>query len=182
MGVRQKEGSRPGPGGRCHEPNGYPIPRTLHMALTGLRDLSVIETPPRKYPINTYVMEYNPDLVREAILAEVGRGGQVFYLHNRINNMERVKHELELMLPDLAIDMAHGRMEEKELAAVMNRFMDGETSVLVCTTIIESGLDMPNVNTLIVDEADRLGLAQLYQIRGRIGRSNRVAYAYRPIA
>jgi len=156
-----------------------PIPRTLHMALTGLRDLSVIETPPpERYPINTYVMEYNPDLVREAILAEVGRGGQVFYLHNRINNMERVKHELELMLPDLAIDMAHGRMEEKELAAVMNRFMDGETSVLVCTTIIESGLDMPNVNTLIVDEADRLGLAQLYQIRGRIGRSNRVAYAY----
>ena len=156
-----------------------PIPRTLHMAMTGLRDLSVIETPPpERYPINTYVMEYNPDLVREAILAEVERGGQVFYLHNRINNMERVKHELDLLLPGLTIDMAHGRMEEKELAAVMSRFMDGKTSVLLCTTIIESGLDMPNVNTLIVDEADRLGLAQLYQIRGRIGRSNRVAYAY----
>ncbi|NLW43701.1 MAG: transcription-repair coupling factor [Syntrophomonadaceae bacterium] len=156
-----------------------PIPRTLHMALTGLRDLSVIETPPpERYPINTYVMEYNPELVREAILAEVGRGGQVFYLHNRINNMEKVRQELEAMLPGLSIDMAHGRMEEKELAAVMNRFMDGKTNVLLCTTIIESGLDMPNVNTLIVDEADRLGLAQLYQIRGRIGRSNRVAYAY----
>ena len=156
-----------------------PIPRTLHMAMTGLRDLSVIETPPpERYPINTYVMEYNPDLVREAVMAEVERGGQVFYLHNRINSMERVKHELDLLLPGLTIDMAHGRMEEKELASVMSRFMDGKTSVLLCTTIIESGLDMPNVNTLIVDEADRLGLAQLYQIRGRIGRSNRVAYAY----
>lgn len=156
-----------------------PIPRTLHMALTGLRDLSVIDTPPpERYPINTYVMEYNPDLVKEAILAEVDRGGQVFYLHNRINNMDRVKHELDQLLPGLSIDMAHGRMEEKELAAVMSRFLDGKTSVLLCTTIIESGLDMPNVNTLIVDEADRLGLAQLYQIRGRIGRSNRVAYAY----
>ena len=156
-----------------------PIPRTLHMAMTGLRDLSVIETPPpERYPINTYVMEYNPDLVREAIMAEVERGGQVFYLHNRIHNLDRVKHELESLIPGITIDIAHGRMEEKELASVMRRFMDGETSVLLCTTIIESGLDMPNVNTLIVDEADRLGLAQLYQIRGRIGRSNRVAYAY----
>ena len=149
------------------------------MAMTGLRDLSVIETPPpERYPINTYVMEYNPDLVREAIMTEVERGGQVFYLHNRINNMDRIKHELDLLLPGLTIDMAHGRMDEKELAAVMDRFMEGKTSVLLCTTIIESGLDMPNVNTLIVDEADRLGLAQLYQIRGRIGRSNQVAYAY----
>lgn len=156
-----------------------PIPRTLHMAMTGLRDLSIIETPPpERYPINTYVMEYNPDLVREAIMAEFERGGQVFYLHNRINNLDRIRHELGSLLPGLTIDMAHGRMEEKELATVMSRFMDGKTSVLLCTTIIESGLDMPNVNTLIVDEADRLGLAQLYQIRGRIGRSNRVAYAY----
>lgn len=156
-----------------------PIPRTLHMALTGLRDLSLIETPPpERYPINTYIMEYNPDIVREAIIAEVERGGQVFYVHNRIHNMERVREEIKKLVPEITIDMAHGRMDENQMAAVMARFVSGKSSVLLCTTIIESGLDMPNVNTMIVDEADRMGLAQLYQLRGRIGRSNRVAYAY----
>ncbi len=156
-----------------------PIPRTLHMAMSGLRDLSVIETPPpERYPINTYVMEFSPDLVREAIKAEIDRGGQVFYVHNRIHSMDRIKREIEALVPELVVDHAHGRMDEKELAQVMTRFLEGESDVLLATTIIESGLDMPNVNTLIVDEADRMGLAQLYQLRGRIGRSNRVAYAY----
>lgn len=156
-----------------------PIPRTLYMALSGLRDLSVIETPPpERYPINTYVLEYNPEIIREAVIYEVQRGGQVFFLHNRIEDIERVKKEVEELVPGLKVGMAHGRMEEEELAEVMRGFMAKEIDVLVCTTIIESGLDLPNVNTLIVDNADKLGLAQLYQIRGRIGRSNRVAYAY----
>ncbi|NLB18911.1 MAG: DEAD/DEAH box helicase, partial [Syntrophomonadaceae bacterium] len=156
-----------------------PIPRTLHMAMTGLRDLSVIETPPpERYPINTYVMEYCPDIVQEAIQTEIERGGQVFFVHNRIHSLDRIYRELTDLIADLTIDIAHGRMEEKELARVMKRFLEGETDVLLSTSIIESGLDLPNVNTLIVDEADRMGLAQLYQLRGRIGRSNRVAYAY----
>ncbi|MGE5405598.1 MAG: transcription-repair coupling factor [Candidatus Saccharibacteria bacterium] len=156
-----------------------PIPRTLHMALTGLRDLSVIETPPpERYPINTYVMDHNPEIIREAITAELERDGQVFYVHNRINDIDVVRVELADLIPGVQIDVGHGRMNEEELSAVMKRFMNGESKVLLCTTIIESGLDMPNVNTLIVDEADRMGLAQLYQIRGRVGRSRRVAYAY----
>ncbi|MGE5373087.1 MAG: transcription-repair coupling factor [Solirubrobacterales bacterium] len=156
-----------------------PIPRSLHMAMTGLRDLSVIETPPPdRYPITTYVMEYNPELVSEALEYELGRGGQVFYVHNRINDIERVKREVESLMPGLRVSVAHGRMNEEELSRVMRSFMQGESDVLLCTTIIESGLDLPNVNTLIVDQADHMGLAQLYQIRGRVGRSNRLAYAY----
>lgn len=156
-----------------------PIPRTLHMALTGLRDLSVIETPPPdRYPITTYVLEYNGDIIREAVMAEVDRGGQVFVVHNRIQDIDIFRSELEVLLPNIKMEVAHGRMPEDRLADVMRRFIDKEFQVLVCTTIIESGLDIPNVNTLIVDEADRLGLAQLYQLRGRVGRSRRLAYAY----
>lgn len=156
-----------------------PIPRTLHMALTGLRDLSVIETPPPdRYPITTYVLEYNEDIIREAIRAEVERGGQVFAVHNRIQDIEMFRNHLQMLVPEVKMEVAHGRVPEDELADIMKRFLNQEFQVLVCTTIIESGLDMPNVNTLIVDEADRLGLAQLYQLRGRVGRSKRLAYAY----
>ncbi len=156
-----------------------PIPRTLHMALTGLRDLSVIETPPPgRYPITTYVLEYNEDIIREAIRAEVERGGQVFAVHNRIQDIELFRDHLQMLVPEVKMEIAHGRVPEAELADIMKRFLNQEFQVLVCTAIIESGLDMPNVNTLIVDEADRLGLAQLYQLRGRVGRSRRLAYAY----
>lgn len=156
-----------------------PIPRSLHMSLTGLRDLSVIDTPPpERYPITTYVLEYNDEIIYEAIMQEVERGGQVFFVHNRIEDIYKVKDELEELLPNIRIGLAHGRMNEGELATTIIDFIKGEQDILLCTTIIESGLDMPNVNTIIVDEADRLGLAQLYQLRGRVGRSNRVAYAY----
>ncbi|MDD4801355.1 MAG: transcription-repair coupling factor [Syntrophomonas sp.] len=156
-----------------------PIPRSLHMGLTGLRDLSVIETPPpERYPITSYVMEYNEEIVREAVLAEVNRGGQVFLVHNRIQDILRVKEELHKLLPDIKIAVGHGRMREDELARTLLDFMQGEYDLLLCTTIIESGLDMPNVNTIIIDMADHMGLAQLYQLRGRVGRSNRIAYAY----
>ncbi|MGI5887695.1 MAG: transcription-repair coupling factor, partial [Syntrophomonadaceae bacterium] len=156
-----------------------PIPRSLHMSLTGLRDMSVIETPPpERYPITTYVMEYNEEIIRDAIMNEVERGGQVFFVHNRIEDMHRVKNELEKLVPGVGIDMGHGRMKEEELSRVMMDFLQGKFAVFLCTTIIESGLDMPNVNTMIIDEADKLGLAQLYQLRGRVGRSHRLAYAY----
>ncbi len=156
-----------------------PIPRSLHMGLTGLRDLSVIETPPpERYPITTYVMEYNEEIVREAVLAEVNRGGQVFLVHNRIQDIYRVKEDLSQILPGIRIGVGHGRMQEEELAQTMLDFVQGKYDLFLCTTIIESGLDMPNVNTIIIDMADHMGLAQLYQLRGRVGRSNRVAYAY----
>ncbi|HZK43886.1 MAG TPA: transcription-repair coupling factor [Syntrophomonadaceae bacterium] len=156
-----------------------PIPRTLHMSLSGLRDLSIIDTPPpERYPITTYVMEYNEEIVYEAITAEIERGGQVFFVHNRIDDIYNVKEQLEELLPGLKIGVGHGRMKEAELAPVLMGFVQGDYDVFLCTTIIESGLDMPNVNTIIVDDADRMGLAQLYQLRGRVGRSNRIAYAY----
>jgi len=156
-----------------------PIPRSLHMGLTGLRDLSVIETPPpERYPITTYVMEYNEELIREAVLAEVERGGQVFFVHNRIQDIYRIQENLARLLPEIRIGVGHGRMKEDELARTMMAFLNQEFQLFLCTTIIESGLDMPNVNTIIIDMADRLGLAQLYQLRGRVGRSSRVAYAY----
>ncbi len=156
-----------------------PIPRTLHMSLTGLRDLSVIDTPPpERYPITTYVLEYNDEIIYEAIMAEIERGGQVFFVHNRIEDIYKVKENLEKLVPGLKIGIGHGRMKEEELAPTLMSFIKGELHIFLCTTIIESGLDMPNVNTIIVDEADKLGLAQLYQLRGRVGRSNRVAYAY----
>lgn len=156
-----------------------PIPRSLHMGLTGLRDLSVIETPPpERYPITTYVMEFNEEIVREAILAEVARGGQVFFVHNRIQDIYGRREALQKLLPETRIGVGHGKMKEDELARTIMKFIQGEYDVFLCTTIIESGLDMPNVNTIIIDMADHLGLAQLYQLRGRVGRSNRVAYAY----
>ena len=156
-----------------------PIPRTMQMSLSGVRDISIIDTPPEdRHPVSTYVGEFDVELVRRAINYEVARGGQVFYVHNRIESIKRVSDMLRRALPDVSIAVAHGRMHEDGLERVMLEFADGLHSVLVCTTIIESGLDLPNVNTLIVDRADRLGLAQLYQIRGRVGRAGRRAYAY----
>ncbi|GGK01119.1 transcription-repair-coupling factor [Lentibacillus kapialis] len=156
-----------------------PIPRTLHMSMLGVRDLSVIETPPEnRFPIQTYVMEYNPVFVREAVEREMARGGQVFFLHNRVENIDKVARDLGMLVGDARIAVAHGQMNETELENVVFAFLEGEYDVLVSTTIIETGVDIPNVNTLIVNQADRMGLSQLYQLRGRVGRSNRVAYAY----
>ncbi|WP_137744726.1 transcription-repair coupling factor [Robertmurraya siralis] len=156
-----------------------PIPRTLHMSMLGVRDLSVIETPPEnRFPVQTYVMEYNGGLVREAIERELARNGQVYFLYNRVEDIERKAEEISMLVPDARVTYAHGQMTENELESVMLGFLAGEFDVLVSTTIIETGVDIPNVNTLIVFDADRMGLSQLYQLRGRVGRSNRVAYAY----
>jgi transcription-repair coupling factor (superfamily II helicase) len=156
-----------------------PIPRTLHMALSGMRDMSIIATPPQdRRPVQTYVLEYQERLIREAVLRELARGGQVYFVHNRVLNIYERAAALQLLLPDSRIAVAHGQMREKELERVMMEFVEGGADILLCTTIIESGLDIPNVNTLIVDEADHFGLAQLYQLRGRVGRSERQAFAY----
>ncbi|MEH7354751.1 transcription-repair coupling factor [Neobacillus drentensis] len=156
-----------------------PIPRTLHMSMLGVRDLSVIETPPEnRFPVQTYVMEYNGSLVREAIERELARDGQVYFLYNRVEDIERKAEEISMLVPDARVTCAHGQMTENELESVMISFLAGEFDVLVSTTIIETGVDIPNVNTLIVFDGDRMGLSQLYQLRGRVGRSNRVAYAY----
>ena len=156
-----------------------PIPRTLHMSMLGVRDLSVIETPPEnRFPVQTYVVEYNPALMREAIERELARGGQIYFLYNRVEDIERKADEISMLVPDARVTYAHGKMNEGELESVMLSFLEGQHDVLVSTTIIETGVDIPNVNTLIVFDADRMGLSQLYQLRGRVGRSNRVAYAY----
>ncbi|MBB6451532.1 transcription-repair coupling factor (superfamily II helicase) [Geomicrobium halophilum] len=156
-----------------------PIPRTLHMSMLGVRDLSLIETPPEnRFPVQTYVLEYNAPLIKEAIEREIGRGGQVFFLHNRVDNIERMSEQISMLVPDARVAYSHGQMSERELEATMVDFLEGHKDVLVTTTIIESGVDIPNVNTLIINHADKMGLSQLYQIRGRVGRSNRVAYAY----
>ncbi|MBS4225043.1 transcription-repair coupling factor [Lederbergia citrea] len=156
-----------------------PIPRTLHMSMLGVRDLSVIETPPEnRFPVQTYVMEYNGALVKEAIERELARDGQIYFLYNRVEDIERKAEEISMLVPDARVAYAHGQMTESELESVILSFLDGEFDVLVTTTIIETGVDIPNVNTLIVHDADRMGLSQLYQLRGRVGRSNRVAYAY----
>jgi transcription-repair coupling factor (superfamily II helicase) len=156
-----------------------PIPRTLNMALSGIRDISVIETPPEgRFPVETYVVPMNPSLLSQAIRREMRRGGQVFYVYNRIRSIGRVFQRVQAMVPEARIAVAHGRMNEHELSRTMQDFLQGRYDILISTTIIESGLDLPNVNTLIVEEADKLGLAQLYQLRGRVGRSNRIAYAY----
>jgi len=156
-----------------------PIPRTLQMSLSGVRDVSMIDTPPEdRHPIATYVGEFDMELVKSAVNYEAARGGQVFYVHNRIQSIGRVAETLRSAVPGVSVAVAHGRMDEEELERVMLEFAEGLYSVLVCTTIIESGLDLPNVNTLIVDRSDQLGLAQLYQIRGRVGRAVRRAYAY----
>ena len=157
-----------------------PIPRTLNMALSGIRDMSTIEEPPHdRQPVQTYVVEHEWPVIAEAIRRELSRGGQVYYLHNRVENIESTAGRLRQWLgEDVAIGIAHGKMAERELSSVMQQMADGEIQVLVCTTIIETGIDIPNVNTLIIEDADRLGLSQLHQIRGRIGRSARRAYAY----
>ena len=156
-----------------------PIPRTLYMTLTGVRDISVIETPPEeRLPVTTYVGEYDDQTVRRAILRELERGGQVFYVHNRVQTIETVRHRLERTVPEATFAVAHGQMREADLERVMLRFVAGEIDVLVCTSIIESGLDIPNANTLVVERAGRFGLAQLYQLRGRVGRGAQRAYAY----
>ncbi|GAB6932053.1 transcription-repair coupling factor [Calditerricola satsumensis] len=156
-----------------------PIPRTLHMSMLGVRDLSVIETPPEnRFPVQTYVVEYSAALVREAIERELARGGQVYFVYNQVQSIERMADQIRALVPDARVAVAHGQMDENELERVMLDFLDGQYDVLVCTTIIETGVDIPNVNTLIVYDADKLGLAQLYQLRGRVGRSNRIAYAY----
>jgi transcription-repair coupling factor (superfamily II helicase) len=156
-----------------------PIPRTLHMALVGVRDMSTMETPPEeRLPIKTYVAPYDERMIREAILRELERNGQVFFVHNRVQSIAWVARELEKLVPEARIGIAHGQMPEEALETIMLDFTQGRIDVLVCTTIIESGLDMPNVNTLIVDDADKLGLTQLYHLRGRIGRGSNRAYAY----
>jgi transcription-repair coupling factor (superfamily II helicase) len=156
-----------------------PIPRTLQMSLAGLRDISVIETPPEgRRPVKTYVGEYDEDLVKQAIERERARGGQAFFLHNRVDTIQETAERVRAMCPNARVAVAHGQMEEGELEPIMLDFMRGGADVLVCTTIVEAGLDVPTANTLIVERSDTMGLAQLYQIRGRVGRSRERAYAY----
>ncbi|MFB4165050.1 transcription-repair coupling factor [Alteribacillus sp. JSM 102045] len=156
-----------------------PIPRTLHMSMLGVRDLSVIETPPEnRFPVQTYVLDYNASLIKEAVERELSRGGQVYFLYNRVDDISRMAEQISMLVPEAEVAYAHGQMNEQELESVMIDFLDGNKDVLVTTTIIETGVDIPNVNTLIIYNADKMGLSQLYQIRGRVGRSNRVAYAY----
>lgn len=156
-----------------------PIPRTLHMSLIGIRDMSVLEEAPQdRLPIQTYVMEYNDELVREAVTREMARGGQVFYVYNRVNNIDEITNQIAKLVPEANVAFAHGQMRERELEKIMVGFINGEIDVLVSTTIIETGLDISNVNTMIIHDADQMGLSQLYQLRGRVGRSNRTAYAF----
>ena len=156
-----------------------PIPRTLHMSLIGIRDMSVLEeAPEERMPIQTYVMEYNDEMVREAIERECARQGQVYYVYNRVEDIADVAGRIQKLVPDVNVAYAHGQMREHELEKIMYDFINGEIDVLVSTTIIETGLDISNVNTMIIHDADRLGLSQLYQLRGRVGRSNRMAYAF----
>ena len=156
-----------------------PIPRTMHMSMIGIRDMSVLEEAPlERMPIQTYVMEYDEDLVREAISRELARDGQVFYVYNRVQSIVEQANKIQELVPDAVVGFAHGQMSERELEKIMYSFINGEIDVLVSTTIIETGMDISNVNTIIIHEADRLGLSQLYQLRGRVGRSNRNAYAF----
>lgn len=156
-----------------------PIPRTLHMSLTGIRDMSVLDEPPEeRKPIQTYVMEYNPELVKDAIHRELSRGGQVYYLYNKVKSIHDMANRIQELVPEANVSYGHGQMSEKELEAIMMDFIDGNSNVLVCTTIIETGLDISNVNTIIIHDADTMGLSQLYQLRGRVGRSSRIAYCY----
>lgn len=156
-----------------------PIPRTLQMSMIGIRDMSVIEDPPEeRFPVETYVLEYNNLMVREAILKEIERGGQVYFLYNKVSNMENKLLELRKLVPEATFSMANGQMTEKALEDTMIDFIEGNVDVLVCSTIIETGMDVPNANTMIITDSNRLGLSQLYQLRGRIGRSSRIAYAY----
>jgi transcription-repair coupling factor (superfamily II helicase) len=156
-----------------------PIPRTLHMSMLGVRDLSVIETPPEnRFPVQTYVVEHSQTLTREAVERELARGGQVYYLYNRVQGIQEMAAQISMLVPEARVGIGHGQMSESELEKTILDFLDGEYDVLVSTSIIETGVDIPNVNTLIVHDADKMGLSQLYQLRGRVGRSNRIAYAY----
>ena len=156
-----------------------PIPRTLHMSMLGVRDLSVIETPPEnRFPVQTYVLEQNSNFIKEALERELSRDGQVFYLYNRVQSIYEKREQLQMLMPDANIAVAHGQMTERDLEETMLSFINGEFDILVTTTIIETGVDVPNANTLIIEEADRFGLSQLYQLRGRVGRSSRIGYAY----
>ncbi|MDE7137250.1 MAG: transcription-repair coupling factor, partial [Ruminococcus sp.] len=156
-----------------------PIPRTLNMAMSGIRDMSVLEEPPQdRYPVQTYVIEYNMSTIIQAIVRELRRGGQVYYIHNRIETIQACVARLQERLPEARIAYAHGQMSEEEMSDIWEKLVEHEIDILVCTTIIETGVDVPNVNTLIIDDADRFGLSQLYQLRGRVGRSNRRGYAY----
>ena len=156
-----------------------PIPRTLHMSIVGVRDMSVIYEPPHnRKPVQTYVLEYDQEVITEATTKEIERGGQVFYLFNQVEGIEKKANEISMLVPEAKVGFAHGKMSGRELEEIMESFINHEINVLVCTTILESGIDIPNANTIIVENADRLGLAQLYQIRGRVGRSDKQAYAY----
>ena len=156
-----------------------PIPRTLHMSLIGIRDISTLEEPPQeRQPIQTYVMEYDTEFIRDAIHRELSRGGQVYYLYNRVKNISEVASRIQSLVPEAVVSYVHGQVSENELESIMMDFIAGEINVLVCTTIIETGLDISNVNTIIIQDADTMGLSQLYQLRGRVGRSNRIAYSY----
>lgn len=156
-----------------------PIPRTLHMSIVGIRDMSVIYEPPKnRVPVQTYVLEYDEEVIREAIIKELEREGQVFYLYNKVEGIEKRASELSRLIPEARVGFAHGQMDGRQLEDIMKAFIDKELDVIVCTTILESGIDIPNANTIIIEDADRLGLSQLYQIRGRVGRSDRNAYAY----
>ncbi len=156
-----------------------PIPRTLHMSLIGIRDMSVLEEAPmERMPIQTYVMEYNDEMVREAIERELSRDGQVYYVYNRVSDIADVAGQMQRLVPEANVAFAHGQMNERQLEDIMYDFINGDIDVLVSTTIIETGLDIPNANTMIIQDADRFGLSQLYQLRGRVGRSSRMAYAF----
>ena len=156
-----------------------PIPRTMHMSIVGIRDMSVIYEPPyNRKPVQTYVLEYDEEIIKEAITKELERGGQVFYLFNNVQNIQQKASQISNLVPEANVVYAHGQMPGKQIEDIMQEFVEQKTNVLVCTTILESGIDIPNANTIIVENADRMGLAQLYQIRGRVGRSDRQAYAY----
>ena len=156
-----------------------PIPRTLNMAMSGIRDMSVIEEPPvDRHPVQTYVIEHNDGIIIQAITKELRRGGQVYYIHNRIESIDLCASKLQEKLPDARIGVAHGQITEEQLSEIWRQLIEHEIDILVCTTLIETGVDVPNVNTLVIEDADRLGLSQLYQLRGRVGRSSRRAFAY----
>ncbi len=156
-----------------------PIPRTLHMSLIGIKDMSLLEEPPEeRYPVQTYVLEQDDELVRDAIQRELDRDGQVYVVYNRVRGIYKIASQISQLVPDAVVSVGHGQMNEKELEDVMIDFVNHESNVLVATTIIESGIDIPNVNTIVILDADRYGLSQLYQLRGRVGRSTRMAYAY----
>ena len=163
----------------CLTLSATPIPRTLHMSMVKIRDMSVLKTPPKnRQPIETFIQEFDPDTVARAIRREIERGGQVFFLHNRVESLESIQIFLQDLVPEVFVEIAHGQMSAKELEEIMHRFIHGSFQVLVSTTIVENGIDIPNVNTIIIDRADMYGISQLYQLRGRVGRSERLAYAY----